>query len=285
VQQLWPAEDRQQAIPQQLARALVTDPVYLKNLIQRLRRGQARHIERYFWMAAATKQKDGVTPARRIIVTCPLMRAGFPDGRTCEDCICGAKLPPARDRQPPEAPKRAVLPRQGLDFIRAGIQDPHYRVRTLRQLRSGRLPRNLERYLWQLAFGKLDEMEARLQPRDFHIRLPNEVKDPLKRTRSAPPAPPVQNAAASQEHSPALPRSFRSGISESKRELVISLPKEGSVTGEMEDFVMVDDPQEVDGPLCEMCLGGRWVRNDRGNDVELCQHCAGRGRRHRFEDS
>jgi hypothetical protein len=58
------------------------------------------------------------------------------------------------------------------------LQDPHYRVKTLRQIRSGRLPRNLERYLWQLGFRKLGEMGAQSQSREFHIVLPNEVKDP-----------------------------------------------------------------------------------------------------------
>ena len=124
-----------------------------------------------------------VMAASRIISTCPLQRAGFPDGRTCEDCFCGAK--PRRDwalpAQPFAAPKQATLPRQGLSFIRTVLQDPQYRVKTLQRLRAGRLAPSLERYLWRLAFGKLDEMEASVRPRDFRISFMNEAEDPLKR--------------------------------------------------------------------------------------------------------
>jgi hypothetical protein len=284
MRQRRPVENGQLENAQRLARMLVTDPVYLKNLAQRLRQGQAPHIEPYCWMAAATKQKDSVMAASRIISTCPLRRAGFPDGRTCEDCFCGAK--PRRGwalaAQPVAAPKQATLPRQGLSFIRTVLQDPQYRVKTLQRLRAGRLAPSLERYLWRLAFGKLDEMEASVRPRDFRISFMNEAEDPLKRPAAAPAAAPVQKAADSgrvavvraEAQSPAR---FDNKVADAPSGRVVLVR---SATGEVEEFVIPEDDLVLWGPMCETCVGIGHVRTGRGNEMEPCHDCGGRGRRH-----
>ena len=238
-----------------VARALVTDARYLAHLYKRVLRGQAPQIASYFWKAGATKQKATVLRAGRSFFTCPLMRANFPNGQICESCICGEKqrrVDPARGPQQNVATTTIATPRHGIRFIRALLQDSAYLMATLRRLRAGALPSNLELYLWQLAYGNLDEMEAALVKRGgVHIKFMRELRDPLKRKAEA------SESDATHGHGHGL-----------EPEQSQPVPEADDGLGQGDDRGVLFDP-------CKACEAtGRDVRS---YGDERCPACAGKG--------
>ncbi len=161
------------------ARQLLTDAIYVRRTRQRLERGAAPHLERFFLRHVSTppeKRQVKFTGGLRFRTLLYEQNPDLPPPPGRMSAVVERARHPDAPRTLSALEKEATTP--GLEFMQSVLNAPRYRWRLLRRLRAGTLARAHELDLWTLAYGAPGQMRAEVN-RTFKIWLLGDLHDPM----------------------------------------------------------------------------------------------------------